>query len=49
MNISGEILALINDDLYPHATNGEAKVFYRKMEGDFYRYACECSSGEQWE
>ena len=46
-DLSGEILALINDDLYPRATNGESKVFYRKMEGDYYRYVCEYSSGEQ--
>lgn len=45
-NLTSEILDLINNDLFPRATTGESKVFYRKMEGDYYRYVCEYSSGE---
>ena len=46
-DLSAEILSLIRDDLYPRATNVEAQVFYRKMEGDYYRYVCEYASGAQ--
>jgi 14-3-3 protein epsilon len=38
-------LGLIRNDLIPRATAGEAKVFYSKMEGDYYRYICEYASG----
>jgi 14-3-3 protein epsilon len=46
-DLSAEILGLIRNDLFPRATNGEAKVFYSKMEGDYYRYICEYASGGQ--
>lgn len=46
-DLSVEILSLIRDDLYPRATNVEAQVFYRKMEGDYHRYVCEYAEGSQ--
>ena len=46
-DLSAEILSLLRDTLYPRADNTEAQVFYRKMEGDYYRYVCEYASGAQ--
>lgn len=40
-----EILALIDNQLIAKATNSEAKVFYHKMKGDYYRYISEYTSG----
>jgi len=45
-----EILSLIRkepDGLISSASTVEAQVFYRKMEGDYYRYLAEFSSGEK--
>lgn len=43
--ICKEILDLIANNLVPHSNNGESKVFYHKMSGDYYRYIAEFSSG----
>jgi len=45
----GEILRLLAQEpnLIATSTSDEAKVFYRKMEGDYYRYLAEFSQGEQ--
>ena len=32
---------LLNDKLIPKSNNHEAKVFYLKMKGDYYRYISE--------
>ena len=40
-----EILDLIDERLLPNAGNAEAKVFYHKMKGDYYRYVCEFATG----
>ena len=40
-----EVLKLIDDYLIDQSTQPEAKVFYRKMKGDYYRYLVEVSSG----
>merc|ERR1712232_1336538 len=36
--ICDKILALLDGNLIPKATNGESKVFYQKMKADYYRY-----------
>jgi 14-3-3 protein epsilon len=41
-----EILALIDSSLIKTATNAEAKVFYHKMKGDYYRYISEYTNGD---
>ena len=40
-----EILALIDNQLIKKSNNAEAKVFYHKMKGDYYRYISEYTSG----
>lgn len=40
-----EILSLIDEKLIPKAGVPEAKVFYHKMKGDYYRYISEYTSG----
>ena len=36
----------IDNNLLPKASNDEAKVFYHKMKGDYYRYIAENVDGE---
>jgi len=38
-----EILGLIDGTLLKKAVNGEARVFYHKMKGDYNRYIAEYS------
>ena len=40
-----EIIKLIDSKLLEKANNSEAKVFYHKMKGDYYRYISEYTSG----
>lgn len=44
-----EVLRVLSkaDGLIPTATNYEAQAFYMKMEGDYYRYLAEFSSGAE--
>jgi len=42
--ICDEILKLIRTSLLAKASNGEDKVFYLKMKGDYYRYKAEYES-----
>jgi len=44
--ICGEILKLLEGDLTTKAGNGESKVFYHKMAGDYYRYIAEFTEGD---
>merc|ERR1712070_643066 len=45
--ICGGVLSLLSDTLIPKAANGESKVFYHKMSGDYYRYIAEYSDGDK--
>ncbi|KAL1828851.1 14-3-3-like protein GF14 iota [Daucus carota subsp. sativus] len=40
-NICNDILSIIDKNLVPSSTSGEATVFYYKMKGDYYRYLAE--------
>ncbi|XP_074643844.1 14-3-3 protein epsilon-like isoform X2 [Tubulanus polymorphus] len=40
-----DIISVIDDHLEPAANNAEAKVFYNKMKGDYYRYLAEFRNG----
>ena len=44
--ICDRVLKLLVDVLIPNSQVAEAKVFYMKMRGDYYRYLCEFTSGE---
>merc|ERR1712070_546013 len=44
--ICNDILNTLVDYLVPSAEEGESKVFYKKMQGDYYRYLAEFSSGD---
>jgi len=45
--ICGEILDLLSKTLISKAANGESKVFYHKMSGDYYRYIAEFTDGDK--
>eukprot|EP00397_Hematodinium_sp_SG-2012_P056363 GEMP01069474.1.p1 GENE.GEMP01069474.1~~GEMP01069474.1.p1 ORF type:complete len:244 (+),score=64.38 GEMP01069474.1:49-780(+) len=47
--ICTEILSLLTEHLIPKSTAGESKVFYFKMQGDYYRYIAEFSDHAQKE
>lgn len=40
-----EIINIVTTELIPKAEDTEAKVFYLKMKGDYYRYLAEFTSG----
>ncbi|KAL7714749.1 14-3-3 protein 3 [Entamoeba marina] len=42
-----DVLKVIKDNLLPNASSAESKVFYKKMEGDYYRYYAEFTVGEK--
>ncbi len=43
-----DVINLLKKVLIPSSTNQpDAKVFYMKMQGDYYRYLCEFNSGEK--
>lgn len=42
-----DVLSILTDHLLPKASNGESKVFYSKMRGDYYRYLAEFLTGER--
>merc|ERR1711988_1679164 len=45
--ICGNILKLLDTKLIPVASTGESKVFYYKMQGDYYRYIAEFTKDEE--
>jgi 14-3-3 protein epsilon len=44
-DICGDILQVLDKHLIPAATQGESKVFYYKMKGDYHRYLAEFATG----
>ncbi|KAL3088954.1 hypothetical protein niasHS_009628 [Heterodera schachtii] len=47
LSICHDILGAINEMLLPKASDAEAKAFYLKMKGDYYRYMIEVAPGEE--
>merc|ERR1719152_293006 len=45
--ICDTILGLLDGSLIPAAKDAEAKVFYHKMKGDYYRYIAEFTDGDK--
>ena len=45
-DLCNKINATIDSSLLPKATTDEAKVFYHKMKGDYYRYIAENIAGD---
>lgn len=45
-SICNKALTLLKDHLISTAPPGEAKTFYLKMQGDYYRYLAEFATGE---
>uniref|UniRef100_A0A914D6L5 14-3-3 domain-containing protein n=1 Tax=Acrobeloides nanus TaxID=290746 RepID=A0A914D6L5_9BILA len=46
-DICNEVLTLLDKLLIPNAAETEAKVFYLKMQGDYYRYLAEIAIADQ--
>lgn len=46
-DICQDVIDLLNNTLIVNSTQPDAKVFYMKMKGDYYRYLCEFLSGEK--
>ncbi|XP_003387311.1 PREDICTED: 14-3-3 protein homolog 2-like [Amphimedon queenslandica] len=47
--VCSEVLGLLDDVLIKNATASEAKVFYLKMKGDYYRYLAEVKKDQDKE
>ena len=45
-DLCNKIIGTIDSSLIPKAKDAEAKVFYHKMKGDYYRYIAENVDGE---
>ena len=41
------ILLVLDGNLIPKASNGESKVFYQQMKGDFYHYIAKINTAEK--
>lgn len=44
-DICGDVLGLLDKFLVAKASSAESKVFYLKMQGDYYRYLAEVAAG----
>lgn len=47
LKLCREILELLNGHLIPNTDDPESRVFYYKMEGDYYRYIAEFATGNE--
>jgi 14-3-3 protein epsilon len=47
VEICHAILSLLDENLIPGSTNGESKVFFYKMKGDYFRYIAEVATAEE--
>eukprot|EP00767_Chilomastix_cuspidata_P001716 gnl/Chilomastix_cuspidata/184.p1 GENE.gnl/Chilomastix_cuspidata/184~~gnl/Chilomastix_cuspidata/184.p1 ORF type:complete len:296 (+),score=129.06 gnl/Chilomastix_cuspidata/184:669-1556(+) len=47
IDITHDILNLLEHFLVPSATSNESKIFYFKMQGDYYRYSAEFKQGDE--
>lgn len=47
-NLCEDVITLLKKTLIPSANQApDAKVFYMKMQGDYYRYLCEFNFGDK--
>ena len=46
-DIATDVLNLLDNPLIPNSKNPEAKVFYLKMKGDYFRYLSEFLSADK--
>ena len=46
-NICEDVLNLLDNPLIPNSKMPEAKVFFLKMKGDYYRYLGEFLNGDK--
>ncbi len=46
-DICNDVLRLLDDILIPNSKNPEAKVFFLKMKGDYFRYLGEFLTGDK--
>jgi 14-3-3 protein epsilon len=46
-NLCNDVVNVITNNILPHCSSAESKVFFSKMKGDYYRYLAECTPGEQ--
>jgi len=46
-DICSDVIDLLSNTLIVNSTQTDAKVFYMKMKGDYYRYLCEFLSGDR--
>jgi hypothetical protein len=45
--ICQDVINLLSNTLIVNSTQTDAKVFYMKMKGDYYRYLCEFLPGDR--
>lgn len=45
--VSKDVLEVLSKHLLPAASTAESKVFYYKMQGDYYRYLAEFATGDE--